>query len=51
MKGYYEEFHALGWRKNKANFGANNGFVIPVKYVLSCGKTIPKACGFEAATQ
>jgi len=48
MKGDYEEFHALRLRKNKANskpnksnFCAYDGFVIPVSFVLSCGKTIP----------
>ena len=59
MKGDYEDLCGFGLRKNKANskpnkanfIGANYGFVIPVEYVLSCGKTIPKAFGFEAATQ
>ena len=38
----------------KANFvRVNDGFVIPVEaeHVFSRGKTIPKACGFEAATR
>ena len=64
MKGVYEVFHALRRWKNKAKqsrsnpikpnyIGANDGFVIPVEtgYVFSRGKTIPKACGFEAATR
>ena len=44
MRGDYEGFHALRWRKNKAKQSQFSGEAEPAQ-------AIPKACGFEAATR
>jgi len=51
MKGYYEEFSGFGLRKNKAKQSQSPAFG---RYMFSrplAFATIPKACGFEAATR